>query len=68
METKELLMRAREEIVSLRREKEKLSIRVNAIDDMLSLLNGKPGFKTEGVMSPDVLWELNKALQEPVNA
>lgn len=64
MENKELLLRAKEEIVSLRKVNERLSIRVDAIDDMLSLLHGKPGHKPEGGMAPDIVWEINKALAE----
>ncbi len=62
METKELLIAAKEEILSLRKQNEKLNIRVTAIDDMLSLLHGKPGVKSEGGMAPDIVWEIGIAL------
>lgn len=63
MDTKELLQRAKSEIVSLRNQNEKLNIRVEAIDDMLSLLHGKPGTKTTGAMHPDIVWEIENALK-----
>lgn len=56
---RELLKRAMEEIRSLRRQNERLLIRVEAIDDMLCLLHGKPGTKSTGEMHPDVLHEID---------
>ena len=59
------LKAAREEIVSLRRVNERLSIRVTAIDDMLCLLHGKPGVNSQRGEGLDVLYEIDKALAEP---
>lgn len=61
---KDMLMRASEEIKSLRRENERLAIRVNTLDDLLCLLHAKPGVRVEQGASPDVTWEIEKAIRE----
>lgn len=69
METNELLVRAKEEIISLRQVNERQSIRLEAIDDMLGLLHGKPGAKRSGgEMAPDIVWEITKAIGAPTPA
>lgn len=60
-ETQNLLELASAEIKSLRLQNEKLSIRINAIDDMLQLLNSKPPTSTQGY-AEDVAWKIDKHL------
>lgn len=62
-ETRNLLERASEEISSLRRQNEKLSIRIEAIDDMLMVLHSKPAAKSQQGMAPDIVWEIDKAVR-----
>lgn len=61
-ETKQLLTDAANEIRDLRRQNERLSIRVNAIDDMLQLLNSTPPKSSQG-FSEDIAWKIDKHLK-----
>lgn len=69
MENEELLRRAKEEIISLRKQAERQAIRLDAIDDCLALLHGKPGVKSSGgEMAPDIVWEIIRAIGAPTPA
>lgn len=60
----ELLNTASWEIKNLRQQVEKQSIRLDAIDDMLCVLHGKPGNKAGGgMMSPDIVYEIERELK-----
>lgn len=60
MEEKELLQRALEEIKSLRNQRNIMKARLDMFDDVMSALHGKPGSNSEGLMSPDIVYELEK--------
>jgi hypothetical protein len=66
VEQTEILKRAREEILDLRSQNDRQSIRLTAIDDFLCVLHGTPGRKNgEGLMSHDIVAEIDRALAGP---
>lgn len=64
MENQELLERALSEIKSLRRNNELLSARLEMFDLVMSALHGKPAERREGLMHPDIAYELEKKLSQ----
>lgn len=61
---KQLLSDARSEIRSLREQNEKMSIRLNAIDDVMNVFYGKERNNARGLMHPDIAFEIDKFLEE----
>lgn len=64
MNEKELLTYALSEIKSLRRQREISRARLDMFDDVMSALHGKPASKSDGLMAPDVVSEIEKYLYE----
>lgn len=62
MDTKELLQRAVSEIKSLRREQELMRARLDMFDAVMSALHGRPAHPDGGLMSPDIVWEIENHL------
>lgn len=67
METKELLQRALSEIKSLRRSNELMTARLDMFDEVMSALHGKPATKNQGLMHPDIGYEIEKHLTNEAN-
>lgn len=63
MDEKELLQRALEEIRSLRNHRTLMKARLDMFDDVMSALHGKPGTNSEGLMAPDIAYEIEKHLK-----
>lgn len=63
MNEKELLERALSEINSLRRQNELMRARLDMFDNVMSALHGQPARENNGLMSPDIAYEINKYLQ-----
>ena len=61
---KSLLSQSIGEIKSLRRSNELMSARLQMFDDMMSVLHGQAGFRDRGGMSPDVVFDLEAALNK----
>lgn len=66
MENKELLQRAASEIKSLRREREIMKAKLDMFDAIMSALHGKPAYQSEGAMSPDIVWEIERVLASQI--
>lgn len=64
-EIKHVLMDASDEIKILRNWKREAVIRLEAIDDMLSLFNNQPSrTRGESCMKEDVCWKIDKLVKE----
>ncbi len=61
--THELLMRARDEILSLRRQNEILSAKIEMIDLFACVLHSKAAQREEG-HTEDIAWLLSQAIDE----
>lgn len=57
----QLLKEAAIEIKMLRRQNEIMSARLGVFDDLMSMLNTSPAYKTQG-MSPDVVYAIERAV------
>lgn len=57
-----LLRQAQEEIKSLRKQNEILTARVRMFDDMMLLLKAAPGYPGGGLMGPDIIYDIDKAV------
>ena len=64
MSNKELLQRASSEIRSLRSQNQLMAARLGVFDDMMMLLKSSPVYPPYGMMAPDVLHELDKAIED----
>lgn len=62
MEEKDLLQRALSEINSLRKSNERMKLRLDMFDDVMSALHGKPGTQQSGGMSLDIAYEIESYL------
>jgi hypothetical protein len=62
METKELLERAAIEIKSLRQENALMRARLQMFDSVMSALHGQPAQQSEGLMAPDIVYQIDKYL------
>ncbi len=66
MENKELLERAASEIRGLRNQNKEQRLRLQMFDDCMLLLTAHLHGRGEGAMSPDVVYEIEKALKNSV--
>lgn len=64
MQEKELLERSLSEINSLRRQNELMRTRLDMFDSVMSALHGQPATQRDGLMAPDVAYELRKKIEE----
>lgn len=55
----ELLKRATNEIKMLRNQNQQLSARLEIYDNMINLFRAHPGYGN-GIMAPDLLWEIER--------
>lgn len=62
MDEKELFERALQEIKNLRSQRALMKARLDMFDDVMSALHGKPGSNQEGLMAPDIVYEIEKYL------
>lgn len=62
MENLELLQRASNEIKNLRSQNQLMAARLGVFDDMMMLLKATPVYPGYGAMSPDVVYEIEKAI------
>lgn len=67
MDEKELLRRALSEIQSLRRRNEIMAARLDMFDNVMSALHGQPAHERGGLMSPDIVYEIEKHLANESN-
>lgn len=58
-----LLEKASAEIKSLRRSNELMGARLEVFDTMMRLFHTTPNFGGSGIMSPDVVYEVEKYLE-----
>lgn len=63
MDNLELLQRAKGEIVSLRNQNQLMAARLGVFDDMMMLLKSAAVYPGYGAMSPDVVYEIDKAAE-----
>jgi hypothetical protein len=62
MNEKELLQRALSEIKSLRNRNQLMAARLDMFDAVMSALHGQPARENSGLMSPDIVYEIEKAI------
>ena len=67
MNEKELLQRALSEIKGLRNRNELMAARLDMFDAVMSALHGKPAYNERGLMHPDIVYEIEKALANETN-
>lgn len=63
MNEKELLERALAEIKGLRRQNEIMRARLDMFDNVMSALHGSPAREQNGLMHPDIAYEIEKHLK-----
>lgn len=63
MEEKELLERALSEIRGLRNHNQLMRARLDMFDAVMSALHGQPATQRDGLMSPDIAYELEKKIK-----
>ncbi len=63
MNEKELLERALSEINGLRKSNEIMRARLDMFDAVMSALHGQPARETQGMMHPDIAYEIQKHLR-----
>lgn len=66
MNETELLQRALGEIKTLRSQNKLMSARLDMFDAVMSALHGKPAHASEGLMHPDIAYEIEKHLSQKV--
>lgn len=66
MDTKELLQRASNEIKGLRSHNQLMAARLEVFDSMMLLFTSPPAYKG-GAMSPDIVYEIDKAIEREEN-
>lgn len=59
-ETKDILLRAVDEITSLRRQNELMNAKLEMFDSLMLVLNTQPAYPRTQGMSPDIVWEMRK--------
>lgn len=62
MEEKELLKRAAIEIKGLHKQNELMAARLDMFDAVMSALHGQPATNNRGGLSPDIVYEIEKAI------
>lgn len=62
MNEKELLQMALMEIKSLRKRNELMTVRLDMFDAVMSALHGQPASNRGGLMSPDIVYEIESFL------
>lgn len=68
MENLELLQRAKTEIAALRKENQIMAARLGVFDDMMMMLKAAPIYPPYGSMSPDIIYEIDKAIVAAENS
>ena len=63
MDAIRLLLSAKNEIVALRSQNQLMAARLGVFDDMMMLLKSAPVYPTYGGMSPDLVYEIDKAIE-----
>lgn len=63
MSEKEVLERALSEIKGLRRQNELMNARLSMFDAVMSALHGTPAVERQGLMSPDIAYEIEVKLR-----
>lgn len=63
MNTKELLERASSEIKQLRAQNREMASRLDVFDKMMLLFTSAPAYPGYGMMHPDIVYELDKAIE-----
>lgn len=58
-----LLQQATNEIKSLRKQNELMAARLEMFDTMMRLFHTNPNYGSGGMMSPDVVYEIDKYLE-----
>ena len=66
MEEKELLQSALNEIKSLRKSNQLMAARLDMFDAVMSALHGQPAQQRDGLMSPDIVYEIEKHLAKGI--
>jgi hypothetical protein len=61
MDNKELLQRASNEIKGLRSQNQLMAARLEVFDSMMLLFTSDPQ-RSGGTMSPDIVWEIDRAI------
>lgn len=61
MDNKELLQRASNEIKGLRSQNQLMAARLEVFDSMMLLFTSMPQ-RSGGMMSPDIVWEIDNAI------
>lgn len=62
MDNKELLQRASSEIKGLRSQNKLMAARLDVFDSMMLLFTSMPQ-RTGGGMAPDIVWEIDRAIE-----
>lgn len=60
----ELLERALVEIKSLRKKNELMTARLEMFDSVMSALHGQPAYSRIGLVAPDIVYDLTKAINQ----
>lgn len=63
MDNKELLQRASNEIKCLRSQNQLMAARLDMFDSMMAIFNAQQMSRSGGMMSPDIVYELDKAIK-----
>lgn len=61
--TEQLLERALIEINSLRNRNQLMAARLDMFDAVMSALHGQPAQQTQGMMNPDIAYDIKKHLE-----
>ena len=64
MEEQELLERALSEINYLRNSNQIMKARLDMFDAVMSALHGRPAEQRDGLMAPDIAYELSKKIAQ----
>jgi hypothetical protein len=63
MNEQQLLQSALNEINSLRKQNELMAARLDVFDNMMRLFHTTPNFGSNGLMNPDITYEISKYLE-----
>jgi hypothetical protein len=66
MENKDLLQRASNEIKTLRSQNQLMAVRLDMFDSMMLIFTSVPQ-RQGGLMSPDIIYEIEKAIEADKN-
>lgn len=61
---RQMLQEAANEIKSLRRQNELMAARLEVFDKCMLLLHTPPAYQAQGGMHPDLVWKIEKHLDE----